>query len=184
MKRTYQPSVVRRKRTHGFLVRMATRGGPQGHRRSPRQGPSSSRRLMGAEDACEARPPLPTPRARQLALKIRQDSASARPSDCTKRMSIHPFCFQACAAGRWFNLHYCPNTLGHARIGLVVAKKLARRAVQRNLVKRIGRDLFRHAQADLPAHDLVLRLSAKLDNVTRRMMREDMNSLLGRLPKK
>ena len=94
------------------------------------------------------------------------------------------FAFRRVLRGRWFNLHYCPNSLGHARIGLVVAKKLAKRAVQRNLVKRIGRDLFRHAQAELPAHDLVLRLSAKLDNVTRRMMREDMNSLLGRLPKK
>lgn len=94
------------------------------------------------------------------------------------------FAFRRVLRGRWFNLHYCPNSLGHARIGLVVAKKLAKRAVQRNLVKRIGRDLFRHTQADLPAHDLVLRLSARLDNVTRRMMREDMNSLLGRLPKK
>lgn len=29
MKRTYQPSKIRRKRTHGFLVRMRTRGGKQ-----------------------------------------------------------------------------------------------------------------------------------------------------------
>ncbi len=27
MKRTFQPSVVRRKRTHGFLVRMRSKGG-------------------------------------------------------------------------------------------------------------------------------------------------------------
>jgi len=27
LKRTYQPSKIRRKRTHGFMKRMATRGG-------------------------------------------------------------------------------------------------------------------------------------------------------------
>ena len=83
--------------------------------------------------------------------------------------------------GRHFALHYSPNSAGTPRLGLVVAKKLAKRAVQRNLVKRLGRDVFRHAQASLPSYDLVLRLSAKLDDVTKRGMREEMIDLLGRL---
>ena len=94
------------------------------------------------------------------------------------------FAFRRVLRGARFALHYSPNPAGTARLGLVVAKKLAKRAVQRNLVKRIGRDVFRHAHASLPPYDLVLRLSAKLDTVTRRMMRDDMISLLGRLPKK
>jgi ribonuclease P protein component len=94
------------------------------------------------------------------------------------------FAFRRVLRGSHFALHYCPNPDGTPRLGLVVAKKLAKRAVQRNLVKRIGRDVFRHARASLPPYDLVLRLSAKLDNVTRRAMREEMIGLLGRLPRK
>lgn len=93
------------------------------------------------------------------------------------------FAFRRVVRGKYFALHYCPNKVGTPRIGLVVAKKLAKRAVVRNLVKRIGRDVFRHAQANLPHYDLVLRLSAKVGDVTKRTMREEMLGLLGRLPK-
>jgi ribonuclease P protein component len=46
-----------------------------------------------------------------------------------------------------------------ARLGLIVPKRLAKRAVLRNLIKRQVREAFRHMAQDLPPGDLVLRLS-------------------------
>jgi ribonuclease P protein component len=75
-----------------------------------------------------------------------------------------------------------------ARLGLVVPKRNAKRAVHRNLVKRLAREAFRHVCNQLPAHDLVLRLGkplnarvATLDN-QRKEWRVQIDELLRRLP--
>ena len=68
-------------------------------------------------------------------------------------------------------------------MGVVVAKKLARRAVLRNLVKRICREVFRLQRHTLPQMDLVVRLSAPAAGSSRAELREDVLALLGRLPR-
>nr|WP_218883846.1 ribonuclease P protein component [Burkholderia guangdongensis] len=50
-----------------------------------------------------------------------------------------------------------------ARLGLVVGKKYAPRAVTRNLVKRLARDAFRLRRAEFAGWDLLLRQHAKFD---------------------
>ena len=56
-----------------------------------------------------------------------------------------------------FVLYTQPNQLPQARLGVVAAKRLAPRAVTRNTVKRMTRELFR--QTPLPALDCIVRLS-------------------------
>ncbi|MBU2872916.1 ribonuclease P protein component [Marinobacter salexigens] len=76
-----------------------------------------------------------------------------------------------------------PNNLGHARIGLVFAKKNLKLSVQRNRIKRQVRETFRH-QPDLPGMDIIVlgrQGLAVLDNQT---VRASLNSLWQRLAKK
>lgn len=54
-------------------------------------------------------------------------------------------------------MHYMPNTLGHARLGLIIGKKTARLAVQRNYMKRVLREMFRHERQALDGVDLLVR---------------------------
>jgi ribonuclease P protein component len=54
------------------------------------------------------------------------------------------------------------NTLGIARLGLIVPKRLARQAVQRNRIKRQAREAFRRVASKLPARDFVVRLHKPL----------------------
>jgi len=56
-----------------------------------------------------------------------------------------------------FVLYTRPNSLPHARLGVVAAKRFAPRAVTRNTIKRITRELFR--TTGLPPFDCIVRLS-------------------------
>lgn len=62
---------------------------------------------------------------------------------------------------------YCPSAENYARLGVIVAKKNIRLAVDRNRLKRILRESFRLNQSELPAMDcviLVRRGSSELPN--------------------
>ena len=56
-----------------------------------------------------------------------------------------------------FVLYTRLNELPHARLGVVVAKRFAPRAVTRNTIKRVTRELFR--VTTLPAIDCIVRLA-------------------------
>lgn len=66
---------------------------------------------------------------------------------------------------------------------MVVAKKLAGRAVDRNMIKRLAREAFRISRVRLPAYDLVLRLAADLAGSRKLAVRGEIDGLLQRLPK-
>lgn len=82
---------------------------------------------------------------------------------------------------RHFVLKHRANDGGGARIGLVVARRLLKRAVDRNLVKRIAREAFRAARRRLTSADLVLRLAAAPAGIDRREIRSEIDGLLARL---
>jgi ribonuclease P protein component len=58
--------------------------------------------------------------------------------------------------GRFFNIRYGQNTAGTARLGLAISKRVSKRAVDRNRLKRLVRESFRRARLNLPAVDMLV----------------------------
>ena len=135
MKRTYQPSVTKRKRTHGFLVRSKTRGG---------------RAVLAARRAKGRKTPgciiLNYGFSKQYRLLKTDDFSSVLRSKTGAARDLLQVSQSA------------DNGLNHPRLGLVVSKKTAKRAHERNYMKRVIRDWFRLNKNSLPPHDFVVRV--------------------------
>jgi len=82
-------------------------------------------------------------------------------------------------------LHYLPSDRepGNARLGVVVAKKLLKRAVDRNKVKRVIREQFRCCRPALPSVDLIVRLAAKPAILDKKQLADEFLELVRKLPK-
>lgn len=68
------------------------------------------------------------------------------------------FRIRPCARTEHFAIYAKTNQLKQARLGIVVAKRFAPRAVTRNTVKRLCREVFRQSQ--LSGLDCIIRLSS------------------------
>ena len=93
------------------------------------------------------------------------------------------FGFRKAIRGKLLMLHYQPRAaeMTEARLGLVIAKKLLKRSVDRNRVKRIIREQFRIQRASLPACDLVVRLAVKPVPLDGKLVAGDFLALLDKL---
>ncbi len=81
-------------------------------------------------------------------------------------------------AGRHLVMRYRLNELEMARLGLVVSKKTAKLAVQRNYMKRVLRELFRLNQQELPAVDLVIQVQKPFEKLDFIVIKLEFENLL------
>ncbi len=86
--------------------------------------------------------------------------------------------------GKAFAVHYRPNGLDRARLGLVIPKKQAPTAVLRNAIKRQAREIFRLRRTTLPPADLVLHLTQKTVESDTSAWRAEIVALLDRCREK
>jgi ribonuclease P protein component len=84
---------------------------------------------------------------------------------------------------------YARPTGNDARLGLVIGKKYAPRAVTRNLIRRIAREAFRLRRAEFGGWDVLLRLHTRLNKATlpsasspplKALCRSEIDELLGK----
>jgi ribonuclease P protein component len=77
-----------------------------------------------------------------------------------------------------------PQRLNQPRLGLAIAKKYAKLAVQRNTIKRIVRESFRQQASHLPSLDIVVLARHKTKDYDKKQLRECIETLWKQLAKR
>jgi ribonuclease P protein component len=101
----------------------------------------------------------------------------------TRLNAAHQFTggFSTRLQGRWYQVLARPNDVEIARLGLIVGRRVAARAVDRSLAKRLAREEFRKVRAALPGLDVVVRLRLVVARGERIAARKELRELLARV---
>jgi ribonuclease P protein component len=84
--------------------------------------------------------------------------------------------------GRCFSVRYRQNEVGHARLGLAISKRVSKRAVDRNRIKRLVRESFRRARHALPPVDLMVMAREQACTLPGSVLLAELDALWRRLP--
>jgi len=83
---------------------------------------------------------------------------------------------------RYVTLLYRPNQLTHARIGIMIGKQHVKHATDRNRLRRVIRESFRHQQDGLKGLDIVVIIRSECTSLNR-TWRDDFDKLWQALAK-
>lgn len=78
---------------------------------------------------------------------------------------------------RCFMILFRSNEKKHARIGIIVGKRVANSAVDRNRIRRVIRDSFRLNQEKLAGLDIVVIARQQCDTLTKSKIRKGIDDL-------
>ncbi len=81
------------------------------------------------------------------------------------------------SSSEFFTILSRENNVAHPRLGIVIAKRRAKRSVDRNIIKRIIRESFRLNKATLPARDFIVILKRPIKVIKRPNLRLQMETL-------
>jgi ribonuclease P protein component len=154
----------------------------------PFRGPASDPRSSGAasipqsnsqvglvdtpDPACTERPRVPaaTGAAFPRAARLLKAADFARLRGISRRLGT-----------RHFSAEVAANTHEGPRLGLAISKRVSKKAVRRNRIKRIARDSFRLTRHDLPAVDILLIARSSADLEQNATLRDELVKLWERI---
>lgn len=85
------------------------------------------------------------------------------------------------ASSQHFLLLVSENGLAAPRLGIVIGKRRVKRAVDRNLLRRLMRESFRHRTMELSGLDVVILVRADLHHPDKRLIAEELGKVWTKL---